>query len=115
MAIRTFTVTRTKIDSSVPFWKTHFINTQPDPTIAAKDIADLETWIKAQPGIISYNDGAEDGSVLVFHVEYNDAIVPDFNELIKTYPTLPHLPGMAQAYYRTPAVAQAIVSELVVS
>ena len=107
MATKTFTVTRTRIDNSVPFFKTHYISTQPNSAVATREVADLEAWIKSRPGIISYNDGAEDGAILVFQVVYDNAIVSSVPALVESYPG-----GLARAavdYYNTPAVSAAIL------
>jgi anti-sigma-K factor RskA len=97
MATKTFTITRTRRDNSIPFWKTHYINSQPDQAVAAQAITDFHTWIKAQPGIISFSENDSDESVIV-QIQYNDALISDISSVLHSHSS--GLAALAVTYYQ---------------
>jgi hypothetical protein len=106
MATKTLKTTRVRVDDTVPFWKTHYINTQPDQTAAAQEITDLHTWIRSQSGIISFTEEESVNNELSIQIQYDDAIISDIFAFLRDHPA--GIPARAVAYYQSGSVSSMI-------
>ena len=103
MATKTLKTTRVRVDDTVPFWKTHYISTQPDQAAAAQEITDYHTWIRSQPGIISFTEEESVNNELSIRIQYDDAIISDIFVLLRDHPA--GMAASAAAYYQSGSVS----------